>query len=832
MSNLTAADVWRDYDVNGVPASGAHKPNKREIRAWGAKLQDDIAAGFAATGLSYASRAALVANLIPVANSLAQVRGDDTAAYNGIYKKVGASGTGSWTRIADLPGDYVLIATGGSGNAIEATIIPSLPTTPGQHTYIFAPISPNTGAVTISVEGGDPVAIKSAFGTELAENSLLAGMTQLLVWSVDHYALLMSAAVDADSILATVVAAKDVAEEARDEAVAAAAGVSLPSIVSGSAGKILQVNAGETAHELVAVADVASRTFGLKALLSAADWADVRDATNVRDIISPLNAKIAELAGTYPGCTLDARALRGEVEAEIDLFDGISAANIHLITGAVTLRKEMNIGVAGAGAFRRPSYLHWEMHGTIIKPLTEITGNIASPNDTEKAMLSSWLGQTTGTGVYNTTSITVDDPSVFEIGARIAIEGVYPDSSVAHNLSGNIDASASSFSLSGDVSHTIHGGHVYIQIDNETILGAISTDGVVTVAQRGANGTTAASHTSGTPAYWTNSFVTTVVSVIGSVVTVANALPNHFTDAVIHVGAIGHKVSGEYIIDGEFYDDSGRPNAFYQCMGSVLSTDCTVSGRGILRGAPFAGLVEYASLRNKIIVDEISSIGRASASLGGGIWVFGQNFRTDVRCRRMQSAVNGAIIDNKSESAGLFGLERPNDQCSIEIDHATNLATGFSISGSRDSQIRFGFLSADVAGIIANNEGQTTSSLSDIRNNVVTIESDDCGTGSSGDALNKDGNRVIRGSLAPFFSSIAMPSTNIPTTGIDVNFSVPGTASNAFVEANFQFTPTGGIGIAYARVTAANTVKVWFTNGSGSTVNGVSGNILFKVTNR
>lgn len=77
-----------------------------------------------------------------------------------------------------------------------------------------------------------------------------------------------------------------------------------------------------------------------------------------------------------------------------------------------------------------------------------------------------------------------------------------------------------------------------------------------------------------------------------------------------------------------------------------------------------------------------------------------------------------------------------------------------------------------------------------------------------------------------------MPSINIPTTGIDVNLDVPGAASNAFVEANFQFTPTGGIGIAYARVTAANTVKVYFTNSSGSTINGVSGNILFKVTNR
>lgn len=831
MTDLTAAEVWRDYNVDGVPASEVYEPDKRKVRAWGAQLESNIAAGFEAIGLSYASRAALFANLVPVANALAQVRGDSTAAYNGIYKKVGASGSGSWTRIADLPGDYVLTVTGGTANAIEATMVPGIPTAPGQHTYILESLVANTGAVTIAIEGGTPVAIKSAFGTDLAADSLLAGVPQLLVWSVDHYALLMPAAVDADSILATVVAAKDDAETASGAAVAAAAGVSLPSIISGSAGKLLQVNAGETAHELVSVADAAARTFGLKALLSAADWADVRDATNVRDIASPLNAKIAELAGTYPGCTIDAQAWRGEVEAEVDLFDGISAADIRLITGAVTLRKEMNQGVAGAGAFRRPSFLHWEMHGTIIKPLTAITGNIVSPNDSEKSMLSSWLGETTGTGVYNTKTVTVDDPTIFNVGALVAIEGLNADTSVAHNLSGNINSSVTTINLSGSTLHTINGGHVYIQIDSEVILGSISTSSVMTVAQRGANGTTAASHTSGTPAYWTNSFVTTVVSVVGSVVTVADAFPNHFTDAVIHVGAIGHKVSGEFLIDGEFYDDPARPNAFYQCMGSVLSTNCTVAGRGILRGAPFAGLFEYSTFRNKISVDEISSIGRVSASLGGGIWVFGQNYRTDVRCRRLQGTVNGCFIDNKSESAGLFGLERPNNQCSVNIGHATNLANGFGISGSRDCQIRFGFLSADVVGTMNNNESQTTASLSDIRNNVVTIESDDCGTGPSGDILNKDGNRVIRLSKSEFLTTVVLSSTNIPANGAnDVNFTVNGALVGAAVHVTPMFAPLGGIAIAYAYVTTANTVKIGFTNSTAGIL-AVAGSLLVAVRN-
>ncbi|ETR75869.1 hypothetical protein X566_19070 [Afipia sp. P52-10] len=724
-----------------------------------------------------------------------------------------------------------MIVTGGTPNAIEATVIPGLPTAPGQHIYILVPTSTNTGPVTISVEGEPAVPIKSTFGTDLSANSILADVPQLLVWSVDHYALLTPAAVDADAILATVVAAKDDAEDARDAAVAAAAGVSLPSIVSGSAGKVLQVNAGETAHELVSVADVAARTFGLKALLSAADWADVRDATNVRDIASPLNARIAELAGTYPGCTIDATAWRGETVAEVDLFNGITAANIRLITGKLTLRKEMNQGVAGSGAFRRPSYLHWEMHGTVIKPLTAITGNVASPNDSEKSMVSSWLGQTTGTGAFNQKTVTVDNPAIFNVGARIAIEGLSADSTVAYNLSGNIDSSTLTINLSGSTLHTINGGHVYVQIDNEIILGAISTGGVMTVAQRGANGSTAASHTSGTPVYWSNSLVTTVMSVVGSVVTVSDAFPNHFTDAVIHVGAIGHKVSGEYLIDGEFDEGTGSPSAFYQCMGSVLSTGCTVSGRGVLRRAPFAGLFEYASAYNKISLDEVATIGRPSSNLGGGIWIFGQNLRTKVRCARLQNTVNACFIDDKSESAGLFGLERPNNQCSISIECATNLANGFGISGSRDSRIRFGFLSADVAGTINNNEGQRTSLLPDIRNNVVTIESDACGSGASGDVLNKDGNRVRRLSLSEFLTQVMLGSTNIPANGAnDVNFSVPGSKVGAAVSVTPLFAPLGGIAVAYAYVVAPDSVKVGFTNSSGGDL-AVAGNLLISVRN-
>ena len=47
---LTAAQVFRDYETDGVPASGIHKPVKAEIRGWGTGLETQLAAQLQMTG--------------------------------------------------------------------------------------------------------------------------------------------------------------------------------------------------------------------------------------------------------------------------------------------------------------------------------------------------------------------------------------------------------------------------------------------------------------------------------------------------------------------------------------------------------------------------------------------------------------------------------------------------------------------------------------------------------------------------------------------------------------------------------------------------------------
>lgn len=39
--------IWRDYETDGVPASGQHDPIKRDIRVWSAEIEDSVSNGVA-----------------------------------------------------------------------------------------------------------------------------------------------------------------------------------------------------------------------------------------------------------------------------------------------------------------------------------------------------------------------------------------------------------------------------------------------------------------------------------------------------------------------------------------------------------------------------------------------------------------------------------------------------------------------------------------------------------------------------------------------------------------------------------------------------------------
>ncbi len=233
MVNQTAADVWRDYDTANVPASGAHKPDKREIRAWGAFMETLLAG--VGPGLGYETRALAIADIAHAANTLALVYSDPTPAYNGLYQKYGVSGAGSWTRVGDLPNGIVrLTITAGTANAIIATASET-PVVPGSKLYLMTIAATNTGAVALTVNGGAAVSVVSAFGLPLVEDSLLIGSQVLMAWNGTAYQLLISANVDASGILAAAVAAAAAAADSATDSAGSASTSEAHALTAGAA---------------------------------------------------------------------------------------------------------------------------------------------------------------------------------------------------------------------------------------------------------------------------------------------------------------------------------------------------------------------------------------------------------------------------------------------------------------------------------------------------------------------------------------------------------------------------------------------------------------------
>lgn len=104
-ARAAAQTYLRDYAVDGVPASGDNEPVKSDGRAAFSALADAVDTlelGQAGAGLVFTDKAALDAALDYDANTKAEVYADSTPANNGVYKKVGASGAGSWSKVSDL----------------------------------------------------------------------------------------------------------------------------------------------------------------------------------------------------------------------------------------------------------------------------------------------------------------------------------------------------------------------------------------------------------------------------------------------------------------------------------------------------------------------------------------------------------------------------------------------------------------------------------------------------------------------------------------------------------------------------------------------------------
>lgn len=224
----TARQIWRDYVTDGVPSSGIWKPKKSEIRIWGDWIESIITAFTGNGGLIYPTKALLDADLARAANTMAWVVADPVPANNGIYGKVGASGSGSWVRRVDLPFSFIIGSDVGAGTPNALQVTTSIPVSGSALVWTNVFEANNASPVTISFNGGAPLTIKTNSGNDPVPGGLAAGMILLGIVSGTTFRLVSdqaSAAILAqmEQLLTSAVDELTTAtEDLRDQAAASA----------------------------------------------------------------------------------------------------------------------------------------------------------------------------------------------------------------------------------------------------------------------------------------------------------------------------------------------------------------------------------------------------------------------------------------------------------------------------------------------------------------------------------------------------------------------------------------------------------------------------------
>lgn len=214
---LTADTVYADG-----PSANPSQPAKAMIRRLLRGYEDVLNAGLSNGGLIFDTKANLDADLAHPANASAWVVSD--GANNGIYRKSGASGSGSWAKIADLPYSVIYAQNAGVGTANAVVATSSLPiVTTAYAQLISVPfVAENTGAMTIAVNGEMARSLVTNTGAAIPSGYVQAGMSALVQIDGDGNYRLFSYG-DATAVQAAAEAAQTAAEDAQAAAEAAAA---------------------------------------------------------------------------------------------------------------------------------------------------------------------------------------------------------------------------------------------------------------------------------------------------------------------------------------------------------------------------------------------------------------------------------------------------------------------------------------------------------------------------------------------------------------------------------------------------------------------------------
>jgi|GEM_PF-942584 len=201
----TANDVFAPYNSDGSP----REPVPQEAQVWGTEVEQSLLAFQAGGGIIFETKAEMDAALNYAANQSAWVMGDDTVENNGVYRKIGASGVGSWERLGDLPYSFIRANDVGAGtpNAIQATT--SIPVSGSALIWMNVFEANTASPVIVSFNGGSALTIKTNSGNDVAAGGLVAGMIVLGIVSGSTFRLVSDQA--SAAVLAGCEAARDAA---------------------------------------------------------------------------------------------------------------------------------------------------------------------------------------------------------------------------------------------------------------------------------------------------------------------------------------------------------------------------------------------------------------------------------------------------------------------------------------------------------------------------------------------------------------------------------------------------------------------------------------------
>lgn len=469
-----------------------------------------------------------------------------------------------------------------------------------------------------------------------------------------------------------------------------------------------------------------SRTSSIYSLMDVLDRAERAALLSGEYDASVLTRMTALIQSLPEGAILDASMVSGDWLWGADPFLSIGIAPITLRLGAVTIKKNFN-----DGGIMLPSRMMLDCDGTSVEPTVKIEAIPNEANPTTGMIFTHQVGGTLS-GASGQPTVTLDFAynDRLLVGASLSIFGAVPMPEIELELSGGIDANDTTVTFTIDADDVAE-GLAYFKVDDEVILGVVSGT-TMTVQTRGANGTTAASHSSGAAAVLMIARIFKIVAKSGTLVTLDDNLPYSLTDARWRGGALDTSIRGGLQIDGKH--NRADPAANIWCgLATNLSRGLRVEGDVRIANIVHCGVMLTGARDADITLDRIEHVGRPDPGLGSAIMLFGDNQRCTIRARSVDDGVLGVAFDSKSFGVTYFGLHQGSHFNQVFIDRLTNFPYSASFASSNNNYLHIG-LSAAAGPNMDDSASQLTTPIDSV-GNVVVIDHQTAALGPSGVSL-------------------------------------------------------------------------------------------------